>query len=152
MNILQKNPRIKATLKYLIVLVLVLLVSIFQDLWSSSGEDFSDYYQDSVLPKIFWVLIFPVGFFLSSIFRRVSLLGKIRNLLVRRMLFVVIASLLHILLFAVLLNLVSVYFYEHTFTFNRNLEFAISHDLYKYLLIYSVIALLLVRKKNVNRT
>ncbi len=49
MNILQKKPRIKATLKYLIVLILVLLVTISQDYLSPRHKDYSFYASESFL-------------------------------------------------------------------------------------------------------
>ena len=142
----QKKPRIKATLKYLVVLVLVLLLVVLQDLLRPKDQDFSSFYSEPFLRNAFWILIFPITILLNLIFRKASTITRIRVLLVKRLLFAVIASVLHIFIFAMLLNLVSAYFYEHTFAFKRNLGFAISRDLYKYLLIYSVLALVLVRK------
>jgi len=95
----------------------------------------------------FWILILPVALILNSVFSKVSAFANIPVLLMKRFLFVLLASLVHMLLFAGLMHLISALFYEHTFTFLRNLRFSVSEDLYKYLLIYSVIALVLIRKK-----
>lgn len=134
-------------MKYLVVLVLVLLVTIFQDYLSSRYNDYSFYASESFLFNLFWILILPVALILNSVFSKISTLLNIPVLLVKRFLFVLLASLVHILLFAGLVHLISALFYEHTFTFFRNLRFTVSEDLYKYLLIYSVIALVLIRKK-----
>lgn len=146
MNILQKNPRIKATLKYLVVLVLVLLVTVFQDLLGSENPRFEKYYSEPLLRNMFWVLVLPIAFLSGGIFRKVSLLAKIPVLLIKRLLFVVLASAVHLLFFASLMHLASIVFYMERYSFSNNLRFAISEDLYKYFLIYSVIALVLVRK------
>ena len=142
MNILQKNPRIKA--------ILVLLVTIFQDLVGSENQYYSQYYSEPLLRNLFWVLVFPVALLSSSTFKKFSFLAKISVLLVKRLLFVFLASTFHLLLFAGLMHLVTSVFYEQTYSFANNLQFALSEDLYKYLLIYSVISLVLVKKeKNV---
>ncbi|MEP0711386.1 MAG: hypothetical protein ABJC55_05640, partial [Algoriphagus sp.] len=145
-EILQKKPRIKATLKYLVVLVLVLLVTIFQDYLSSKRNDYSFYASESFLFNLFWILILPVTFLLNRIFSTVSTFSKIRELWIKRLLFIILASILHIILFAGLVHVVSALFYSHTFTLLRNLGYTLSEDLYKYLLIYSVIGLMLIRK------
>ncbi len=145
-----EKPRIKGTLKYLVVLVLVLLVTIFQDYLHSRYNDYSFYASESFLFNTFWILILPVSLILNLAFKKISSFVGIRVLLVKRLLFVFLASIFHILLFSGLVHLVSELFYEYTFTFFRNLKYTLSEDLYKYLLIYSVIALVLIRKKKAN--
>ena len=147
MNILQKKPRIKATLKYLVVLVLVLLVTIFQDFLNSRTNEYPFFASESFLINSFWVLILPVSFLMNWLFQKVSIHDKLPNLFLKRFIFVLVATLIHMLLFAGLLHLISASFYEHTFRFMQNLQFAISENLYKYLLIYSVISLVLIKKK-----
>ena len=152
MNILQKKPRIKATLKYLVVLILVLLVTIFQDYLHSRYNDYSFYASESFLFNTFWILILPIAVFLNMTFNKVPVLAGIRVLVVKRLLFVVVASIFHIILFAGFVHLLSAIFYEHTFTFFRNLSYTLAQDLYKYLLIYSVVSLVLMRKKKANES
>ncbi|SFA76768.1 LytR/AlgR family response regulator transcription factor [Algoriphagus aquimarinus] len=143
----QKKPRIKATLKYLVVLVLVLLVTIFQDYLHSRSNEYPFYASESFLFNTFWILILPVAFLLNWFFQKGSINEKLPNLFVQRILFVLVATVIHMLLFAGLVHLISASFYEDTFRFARNLRFTVLEDLYKYLLIYSVIALVLMRKK-----
>ncbi|PZX57914.1 LytTR family DNA-binding domain-containing protein [Algoriphagus chordae] len=143
----QKKPRIKATLKYLVVLILVLLVTILQDYLHSRTNEYPFYASESFLFNTFWILILPVAFLLNWLFQKVSISEKLPNLFVQRFVFVLVATVAHMLLFAGLVHLISASFYEHTFGFIRNLRYTISEDLYKYLLIYSVIALLLIKKK-----
>lgn len=142
-----EKPRIKATLKYLVVLVLVLLVTIFQDYLSSRYNDYFFYASESFLFNTFWILILPVAFLFNWFFQKDSVNKKLPNPFVKRLFFVLLTTLIHILLFASLVNLISALFYEHTFGFLRNLNYTISEDLYKYLLIYSVISLVLIRKE-----
>jgi hypothetical protein len=147
MNILQKKPRIKATLKYLVVLVLVLLVTIFQDFLHSRYSEYSFYAAEPFLFNLFWILILPVALILNSTFKKVPALATIQVLLVKRLLFIFLASIVHVFLSAALVHLVSGLFYSQTYAFFGNLKFTVSQELYKYLLIYSVIALVLLRKR-----
>jgi len=55
-------------------------------------------------------------------------------------LFVLLGTLAHMILFSGLVNLISFLFYEHTFTFVENLSYTLSQDFYKYILIYGLIA------------
>lgn len=143
----QKKLRIKATLKYVVILVLVLLVTIFQDYLHSRYNKYSFYASESFLFNIFWILILPVALIFNVVFTKISALAKIRELLVKRLLFVLAASIFHILVFAVSVHLISAIFYTHTFTFEDNLGYTVSHDFYKYLLIYSIVSLVLIKKR-----
>ncbi|MBN3581592.1 LytTR family transcriptional regulator [Algoriphagus aestuarii] len=144
-----EKPRIKATIKYLFVLILVLLVTIFQDYLHSQYNDYSFYASESFLFNTFWILILPVVFLLNWQFQQASIIKKLDNPFIKRLFFVFLATLIHILLFAGLVHLISALFFEHTFNFTRNLNYTIYEDLYKYLLIYSVISLVLIRKSKV---
>lgn len=152
MNILQKKPRIKATLKYLVILVLVLLVTIFQDYLHSRYSEYSFYDAEPILFNLIWILILPVALILNSTFKKVPALATIQVLLVKRLLFIFLASIVHVFLSAGLVHLVSALFYSQTYVFFGNLKFTVSQELYKYFLIYSLIALVLLRKKNINAT
>lgn len=75
----QKKPRIKATLKYLVVLVLVLLVTIFQDYLHFRTNEYPFYASESFLFNTFWILILPVAFLLNWFFQMVSINEKRKN-------------------------------------------------------------------------
>ncbi|MCE7055379.1 LytTR family transcriptional regulator [Algoriphagus sp. AGSA1] len=144
----EKKLRIKATLKYLVVLLLVLLVTIFQDYLHSRYNAYSFYASESFLFNMFWILILPVSLIFNRAFTKNATLARIHVLWVKRIAFILLASFLHILLFAGMVHVVSALFYDHTFSFFANLNYTIAQDLYKYLLIYSVLALVLFRKES----
>lgn len=146
----QKKLRIKATLKYLLVLILILLVTVFQDFMHSQDFDHSVYETEKRLINSFWILIFPVALVWNLLFKKIGLLANVPVLLLKRLLFILLATVSHILVFAGLAAFFSEHFYGQNLPFSMNLRFTVSEDLYKYFLIYSIIALLLVRKhKNV---
>lgn len=136
------KARIKTTLKFLAALIVILLTTIFQDFLQSRYHSYSFYFSESLLFNLYWALIIPVTFLLRFAFRRIKTLLEIRSKLASRSLFVLMATILHLLLFSFLVFLVSSLFYNHTFGFWRNLVYSVSNDLYKYLLIYTAISLI----------
>lgn len=137
-----RKARIKLTLKFLGVLLLILLVTIFQDYLQARYKSYSFYFSESLLFNLYWALIIPVTFLLRFAFRRSKILLEIRSKWASRSLFVLMATVLHLLLFAFIVFSVSSLFYNHTFGFWRNLVYSVSNDLYKYLLIYTAISLI----------
>lgn len=137
-----RKARIKTTLKFLGVLVLILLTTIFQDFLQAKYQSYSFYFSESLLFNLYWVLILPVTFLLRFAFRSSKVLLHIRSKWASRSLFVLMATILHLFLFAFLVFSLSSLFYNHTFGFWRNLVYSISNDLYKYLLIYTAISLI----------
>ncbi len=146
-KIYKRKPKIKATMKYLVVLVVVLLVAIVQDLLQSTSNDYSLYESDSFLYDSFFLWILPIAWVLHLAFSRIPGLYQIRSLFVKRILFVILATGLEILLFTGMIQVVTVWFHGQEFNFLNNLGYVISVDLYKYLLIYSLIALILIRRE-----
>lgn len=143
---LRRMSKLKRTKGLLFLLVVVLAVTIFQDYLQSRYQSYSFYFSESLLFNLFWALIIPVSFLLRFAFRRSQMLLKIRYRWRSRILFVLMATVLHLILFAFLVFSVSSLFYNHTFGFWRNLVYSVSNDLYKYLLIYSAISLIPNRK------
>ncbi|WP_153231749.1 hypothetical protein [Algoriphagus machipongonensis] len=140
----------KATLKYLSVLILILLVTILQDYLYDQKFDHSIYDTENRLINSLWILIFPVSILWNVLFKKVRFLARIHIVLIKRLLFIILATVTHILAFAGLADFIATNFFEQNLPFLINIRFTISVDLYKYLLIYSIIALILVRKnKNV---
>ncbi|WPR74931.1 hypothetical protein [Algoriphagus sp. NG3] len=141
----EKKLRIKATLKYVVVLLLILMVTIVQDFFHSRDFDHSIYLAEKRLINSLWILILPVTIFWNVLFRKMPFLANIRVLLVKRLLFIFFATIFHLFLFAGLADFISKAFLELHLPFLINLRFAVSEELYKYFLIYSIIALLLVK-------
>lgn len=137
----------KATIKFLVVLIVILGVAVLQDSMSSADDDYSFYGSDIFFFSVRWILIFPIAVFLNILFKKIGLFAKIKILFTKRILFIGMASIVQLLLFSIVVHLMSAIFHNQTFFFQQNLQFAVSQDLYKYLLIYSVIALILIRKR-----
>lgn len=137
-----RKARIKTTLKFLAALLVILLATIFQDYLQARYQSYSFYLSDSLLFNLYWLLILPVSYLLRFAFRKSKILLRIHSKWATRSLFVLMATVLHLFLFAFLVFLVSSLFYNHTFGFWRNLVYSVSHDLYKYLLIYTAISLI----------
>lgn len=142
---LLQNFRIKATLKYLVILILILVVTIFQDLFPAKS-DFSDFNSHPVFLNTFWILVLPIAVILDRVSTSGPLLTSIHALLLRRIVFTLLAALIHILLFAVFVQILSLPIVSQSLDFYTALKFAISMNLYKFLLIYSVVGLVLLKK------
>jgi two-component system LytT family response regulator len=138
----QRKSRIKATMKYLVVLVVVLLVAIFQDFLHASYESHSFYFSESLLFNLFWLLFLPVTLLVRLFSKKLEPLAVVRSKWKLRGIFVGIASICHLLLFSFLVYALSELFYGHTYRFADNLSYSLHHDLYKCLLIYTAISLL----------
>jgi DNA-binding LytR/AlgR family response regulator len=141
-----RNPNFKKTMKFLVLLVIVLAVAVLQDFLSSRYHEYPFYASESLLFNLFWILIFPIAAGFRWIFLSLSFFQRLKSTLLRNILFVVMATATQLILFSALVHLVSWLFYEHTFSFWRNLNYTVSQDLYKYLLIYGAATLLIFRK------
>ncbi|WP_175454131.1 LytR/AlgR family response regulator transcription factor [Algoriphagus alkaliphilus] len=136
----------KSTKGFLLLLVVVLAVTIFQDYLQSRYQSYSFYFSESLLFNLFWVLILPVTLLLRYTFRKARIILRINSKWAVRSLFVLVATILHLLLFSLLVFSISGLFYDHTFGFWRNLVYSVSNDLYKYLLIYTAVSLIPLEK------
>jgi two-component system, LytTR family, response regulator len=139
---IRRMSRLKRTKGFLFFLVIILGITIFQDYLQSRYQSYSFYFSESLLFNLFWVLVIPVTFLLRFAFRKSKLLLGMHSKWASRSLFVLMATILHLLLFAFLVYSVSSLFYNHTFGFWRNLVYSVSNDLYKYLVIYTAISLI----------
>lgn len=137
-----RKARIKTTLKFLAILLVILFATILQDYLQARYQSYSFYFSESLLFNLYWALIIPVTFLLRYGFRKSKILFRISSKWANRSLFVLVATILHLFLFALLVFSVSGLFYDHTFGFWENLVYSVSNDLYKYLLIYSAISLI----------
>lgn len=142
----RRMSKIKKTKAFVFLLVIVLGITIFQDFLQAKYQSYSFYFSESLLFNLFWVLIIPVTFLLRLAFKKSKTLLKIQSKWTVRAFFVLLATVLHLLLFAFLVYAVSGLFYEHTFGFLDNLVYSLANDLYKYLLIYMAISLIPMQK------
>lgn len=141
-----RKARIKTTLKFLAALFVILIATIFQDYLQARYKSYSFYFSESLLFNLFWVLILPVTFLLRYTFRKARIILRINSKWAVRSLFVLVATILHLLLFSLLVFSISGLFYDHTFGFWRNLVYSVSNDFYKYLLIYTAVSLIPLEK------
>jgi len=148
MNVRTPNPRIKKTIQFLVILLLVLGVAIFQDFLSSRYHDYAFYASESLLFNLFWVLVLPIAAVFRWLYLKKGFLRQIQSKILRNAIFVSLSTSLHLVLISGLVHLISWTFYEATFTFIGNLEYSISEELYIYLLIYAVISLVIFRKNS----
>jgi hypothetical protein len=98
-----------------------------------------------VFLNTFWILVLPIAMTLDGATRR-SPLNTIHSLLLKRIIYTFLASIIHVVLFAALVQILSPLIIDQSLHFSTALAFAISMNLYKYLLIYSVISLVLLKK------
>jgi two-component system, LytTR family, response regulator len=143
---LRRMSKLKRTKGFLLLLVVVLAVTIFQDYLQSRYQSYSFYFSESLLFNLFWVLILPVTFLLRYTFRKARIILRINSKWAVRSLFVIVATILHLLLFSLFVFSISGLFYDHTFGFWRNLVYSVSNDFYKYLLIYTAVSLIPLEK------
>lgn len=148
MNIRTPNPRIKKTIQFLAILLFVLGVAIFQDFLSSRYQNYAFYASESLLFNLFWVFVLPIAAGFRGLYLKKGFLREIRSKVLRNGIFVLLATVLHLILFSGLVHLISWAFYAVTFSFIGNLEYSISEELYVYLLIYAAMSLLIFRKNS----
>lgn len=145
--------KLKKAGNLILFLLGILGITIFQDYLQSNYQDYAFYFSESLLFNLFWPLIIPVTLLLRVGFKNSKFISRMHSNWWKRVLFIFLATGIHLTLFAVLVHVVSGLFYEHTFRFLPNLGYSLSQDLYKYLLIYTAISLFPIQKKEVpNRT
>ena len=147
MSMLLQNFRVKASLKYLVLLTLILLIAIFQDLFFPKN-DYSDFNANPVLVNTFWIFVLPISIVLARIFTSGAVQNFKHDLLLRRTIFALVGSFVHILLFSVLMQVLSIPMMGQSIQFTAAFGFAIFLNLYNYLLIYSIVGLILLKKKS----
>jgi hypothetical protein len=143
----QKKIRIKAAMKYLVLLIVVLMVAIFQDRLHSKSTEYAFYESEPLLSNSYVILILPVAWVCWISFSNIPVLSQIQPIFFKRILFITLATTLQILLFAGLVQIVSAMVYGQELDLVWNLRYILAEDLYQFLLIYSVIALVLIRRE-----
>ena len=104
-----------------------------QDLLTARRMGYSFYWNESLLFSAYWLLAVPI-FFIARHWVRQSK-RRLSHTDIAGISF--LAMLLHMLVYALGLWLVSKVFMDHTYGFQKNLYYTLSSDLVKYLLIYT---------------
>ncbi len=124
------------------LLMVALVLSSLQDLLEALRNSHPFYLSESMLFNIVWLLFGPIAFIQLRLFTRADVLsGKLSGLF-RTIAFVISSSVLHLIIFSMLVWVLSVVFFDHTYTFMGNFTYSLSQDLDKYLFGYGAIALI----------
>lgn len=140
--------KIKKARALIIFLLVLLAITIFQDYLQANYQSYSFYLSESLLFNIFWPLFLPITLLARLVFKKSKTLRAIRPKWAARPVFVLTSTICHSLLFAFLVFAISGLFYDNTFGFADNLSYSLSHDLYKYLLVYTAISLIPLPKSS----
>ena len=130
---------------FILLLLTILGIAIFQDFLQSRYQSSSFYLSESLVFSILWLFFLPITFFLRRLFKKIQ--DRPKSKLKFRIGFVLAAVLLHVVIYSLMVNVISSIFLDHTFGFWRNLVYTLSADLYKYVFIYSAISLIPIYPK-----
>lgn len=118
-------------------LLIIVSITILQDLVHSRINNYSFYFSESLLFKAVWILFFPL------LFVQFKFLKKIKYaFLVQTVLSVLALTAFHLFLVPLVILSFSAAFYEHTYSYFQTLTYTVSEDAYKLPLIYGLSALL----------
>lgn len=148
----ERMSKIKKARAFIIFLLVLLAITIFQDYLQANYQSYSFYLSESLLFNILWALFLPVTLLARLVFKKTKKLRAVRPKWAARPVFVLTATICHLLLFAFLVFAISGLFYDNTFGFADNLGYSLSHDLYKYLLVYTAISLIPLPKSRKTET
>lgn len=130
-------------MKYLAVLFAILLVAEFQDRIYPELVDFPVLEREELLFNSSFILTLPIAWVCTLAFSKLSTLKGINPLFVKRLAFLLVSTCLQLLVASVILYFVI----DGEISFEQVLGYLASQLLYQYLLVYSVVAWLLVKKK-----
>ncbi|WP_379089044.1 LytR/AlgR family response regulator transcription factor [Pedobacter sp. UC225_65] len=129
----------------LLVVAFIIVFTIFQDFLHSNFNNYNFYFSESLLFKSFWFLFLPLLLIQSKSLK--TYLHPKCNKAVVVLLSVVLPSILHLLLFPIVVWILSALFFDHTYSILATLNYTLSEDLYKYILIYGSAALIFSYRK-----
>ena len=112
---------------YTIAALGIMSLTILQDKLEAGVQQFSFYFSESALFSSFWLLFIPLLFIQRNQFQRKYLV-----------LWILVPSAFHMLLFPLLVLIISGLFFDHTFRINQTFRFAISNYLWTVFVIYSI--------------
>ncbi|MGB4771956.1 MAG: LytTR family DNA-binding domain-containing protein [Chitinophagaceae bacterium] len=104
-----------------------------QDLLTARRMGSSFYWNESLLFSAYWLLAIPIFFITRQWVKRAKVQPTSADLAGIS----ILAMLVHMVVYALGLWLVSMVFMDHTYGFQKNLYYTISSDLVKYLLMYA---------------
>ncbi|RZK42450.1 MAG: LytTR family transcriptional regulator [Pedobacter sp.] len=115
----------------------VIIFSSFQHLLHSSINGYAFYLSESLLFSTFWLLFLPFLILQRKILVVPMSLGINK---VRYGVSIFLATLTHLLLFPMLIWVLSSLFFNHTYSYDQTLMYALSDHLYTCIIIYSGVA------------
>ena len=126
---------------------LAIVLTTMQDILHAYFNQYAFYLSESLLFKSLWAIFFPVFILQNFIIHRLDFnhnFNKYGIITVSTLL----CTLLHCILFPLVIFVLSYSFLDHTFYFFDVFKHTLSEDLYKYLLIYGITASALSYKKS----
>ncbi|MEO6151064.1 MAG: LytTR family DNA-binding domain-containing protein [Mucilaginibacter sp.] len=141
-----KPAEYKIAIQAFVFVLCAIFITTLQDLIHAYYNHYTFYLSESLLYKSFWILFLPLAVMqVKTLNYLKSYTGKSR-----------IASLLgittfpvvlHLILFALVLQVLSALLFDHTYYFFKSLEYTVRDDLYKLVLVYGFIAYIFLYKK-----
>ncbi len=141
----QRNVLIAATLT-----IAAALLAIIQDLLHASYNGYSFYFSESLLFKSFWGLFFPISMAQVFLINRYSQSLFKKTTFINIIILPLLKSMVHILLFSLVIWGFSYLFFDHTYSFAGTLDNTITENFYQCLLIYGVITFSLIHTNSLN--
>ncbi len=125
----------------------IILLTLLQDRVEAFINQFPFYLSEALLFKTTWILFFPFILLQGFLFNKMA---SDRSIL-KKILCTGLPFTLHLLFIPLVIWSFSILFFDHTYTFSRTLEYTLSEDLYKLVLGYSFVPLLLKKKLTVEQ-
>ncbi|WP_064792249.1 LytR/AlgR family response regulator transcription factor [Shewanella woodyi] len=123
---------------FLLVLIAIVTLAIFQDYLHSKRGGYPFFFSESLLFKTLWFLFPPILLLIKSVFQQRRITTPFQMGLV-----VCVATLAHLLLVPLTIWCLSTVFREQSYGFVKVLSFTLSNDLVKIVLVYGVYLFLL---------
>jgi hypothetical protein len=114
-------------------------ITLFQDYLHANFHRYHFYFSESILFKTFWLLFLPVGWLQIQRLKKIIANGNSLSGSLKILGTILLAILIHIMLFSILVFILSCLFLDHTYSVFKNIGFTISEDFYMYLLVYGLI-------------
>lgn len=138
--------------KGLLVLVASAVVfTIFQDFLHSNFNKYNFHFSESLLFKSFWLLFLPI-LLLQFKFLAIYLHQLQKRKAVVIFLAVALPTLLHIILFPMIVWGLSGLFFDHSYRIQDTLGYTLAEDLYKYIFVYGLAALVFIYRQSQHQT
>lgn len=106
-------------------------LTIFQDFVHSIRNNYSFYFTESLLFKVFWLLFLPIMFLFEAFYNQKRL-----PILIHSILAITTLSLIHLLLIPFVVWGLSTVFFSHSYGYFKVFTYTLSNDFYKLFLVY----------------